>query len=226
MAATWYGEMILPPQYPLNCTTTTLFVYLSLLPRISHYCCYAGFPELSDIEGWCGLTLPVNQHCTALPCVAKSLGQWVHIALLVCLCFDWIHIIGNKNTHGIKSFQECGAVAASLSLSSLFPHSGSKSSSDNKMTDCPRPGITTASMSASPSPPASPSPAPTPGSGAEGGILPTIMEDADNSGTSDKENTAADVQPEQSGEFPPLCWLNLRTWGNLRCQVWVKIQQK
>merc|ERR1719325_396179 len=76
--------------------------------------------------------------------------------------------------------QECGAVAASLSLSSLFPHSGSKSSS--------------------PSPPASPSPAPTPGSGAEGGILPTIMEDADNSGTSDKENTAADVQPEQSAE--------------------------
>merc|ERR1719499_190430 len=55
-------------------------------------------------------------------------------------------------------------------------------------------------MSASPSPPASPSPAPTPGSGAEGGILPTIMEDADNSGTSDKENTAADVQPEQSAE--------------------------
>jgi MAP kinase interacting serine/threonine kinase len=30
--------------------------------------------------------------------------------------------------------------------------------------------------------------------------LPTIMEDADNSGTSDKENTAADVQPEQSAE--------------------------
>merc|ERR1712045_1095522 len=46
-------------------------------------------------------------------------------------------------TAGASWIQECGAVAASLSLSSLFPHSGSKSSSETEnMTSSsyPRPG--------------------------------------------------------------------------------------
>ena len=91
-------------------------------------------------------------------------------------------------------------MAASLSLSSLFPHSGSKSSSDTEnMTAYPRPGTHPASMSASASPPASPF---TGHLGAEGGLLATIMEDAVSGGSSDKENTVAvsSVQPEQGGE--------------------------
>merc|ERR1711971_1125910 len=88
-------------------------------------------------------------------------------------------------TAGASWIQECGAVAASLSLSSLFPHSGSKSSSETEnMTSSsyPRPGTLPASMAASA--PASQHP--------EAGNLATIMEDADSgTGSSDKENTAA-----------------------------------
>merc|ERR1712147_127245 len=98
-------------------------------------------------------------------------------------------------TAGASWIQECGAVAASLSLSSLFPHSGSKSSSETEnMTSSsyPRPGTLPASMAASA--PASQHP--------EAGNLATIMEDADSgTGSSDKENTAASsVQPEHSVE--------------------------
>merc|ERR1711971_888399 len=98
-------------------------------------------------------------------------------------------------TAGASWIQECGAVAASLSLSSLFPHSGSKSSSETEnMTSSsyPRPGTLPASMTASA--PASQHP--------EAGNLATIMEDADSgTGSSDKENTAASsVQPEHSVE--------------------------
>merc|ERR1711868_302495 len=80
-------------------------------------------------------------------------------------------------TAGASWIQECGAVAASLSLSSLFPHSGSKSSSETEnMTSSsyPRPGTLPA----------------------------TIMEDGDSgTGSSNKENTAASsVQPEHSVE--------------------------
>merc|ERR1711971_818988 len=80
-------------------------------------------------------------------------------------------------TAGASWIQECGAVAASLSLSSLFPHSGSKSSSETEnMTSSsyPRPGT----------------------------LLASIMEYADSgTGSSDKENTAASsVQPEHSVE--------------------------
>merc|ERR1712110_1234266 len=103
-------------------------------------------------------------------------------------------------TAGASWIQECGAVAASLSLSSLFPHSGSKSSSETEnMTAYPRPGTHPASMSASASPPASPF---TGHLGAEGGLLATIMEDAVSGGSSDKENTVAvsSVQPEQGVE--------------------------
>merc|ERR1712024_339475 len=100
-------------------------------------------------------------------------------------------------TAGASWIQECGAVAASLSLSSLFPHSGSKSSSETEnMTSSsyPRPGTLPASMAASA--PASQHP------GVEAGNLATIMEDADSgTGSSDKENTAAArVQPEHSVE--------------------------
>merc|ERR1712110_8478 len=103
-------------------------------------------------------------------------------------------------TAGASWIQECGAVAASLSLSSLSPHSGSKSSSETEnMTAYPRPGTHPASMSASASPPASPF---TGHLGAEGGLLATIMEDAVSGGSSDKENTVAvsSVQPEQGVE--------------------------
>merc|ERR1712115_40838 len=98
-------------------------------------------------------------------------------------------------TAGASWIQECGAVAASLSLSSLFPHSGSKSSSETEnMTSSsyPRPGTLPASMAASA--PASQHP--------EAGNLATIMEDGDSgTGSSDKENTAASsVQPEHSVE--------------------------
>merc|ERR1712147_622286 len=98
-------------------------------------------------------------------------------------------------TAGASWIQECGAVATSLSLSSLFPHSGSKSSSETEnMTSSsyPRPGTLPASMAASA--PASQHP--------EAGNLATIMEDADSgTGSSDKENTAASsVQPEHSVE--------------------------
>merc|ERR1712147_556429 len=98
-------------------------------------------------------------------------------------------------TAGASWIQECGAVAASLSLSSLFPHSGSKSSSETEnMTSSsyPRPGTLPASMAASA--PASQHP--------EAGNLATIMEDADSgTGSSNKENTAASsVQPEHSVE--------------------------
>merc|ERR1712241_848355 len=98
-------------------------------------------------------------------------------------------------TAGASWIQECGAVAASLSLSSLFPHSGSKSSSETEnMTSSsyPRPGTLPASMTASA--PASQHP--------EAGNLATIMEDADSgTGSSNKENTAASsVQPEHSVE--------------------------
>merc|ERR1711878_257388 len=98
-------------------------------------------------------------------------------------------------TAGASWIQECGAVAASLSLSSLFPHSGSKSSSETEnMTSSsyPRPGTLPTSMAASA--PASQHP--------EAGNLATIMEDADSgTGSSDKENTAAvSVQPEHSVE--------------------------
>merc|ERR1711971_341857 len=98
-------------------------------------------------------------------------------------------------TAGASWIQECGAVAASLSLSSLFPHSGSKSSSETEnMTSSsyPRPGTLPASMTASA--PASQHP--------EAGNLATIMEDGDSgTGSSDKENTAASsVQPEHSVE--------------------------
>merc|ERR1712214_187411 len=98
-------------------------------------------------------------------------------------------------TAGASWIQECGAVAASLSLSSLFPHSGSKSSLETEnMTSSsyPRPGTLPASMTASA--PASQHP--------EAGNLATIMEDADSgTGSSDKENTAASsVQPEHSVE--------------------------
>ena len=88
-------------------------------------------------------------------------------------------------------------MAASLSLSSFFPHSGSKSSSEteNMTPSYPRPGTLPASMAASASAPQHP--------GAEAGNLATIMEDADSgTGSSDKENTAAsNVQPEHSGEW-------------------------
>merc|ERR1712024_154168 len=98
-------------------------------------------------------------------------------------------------TAGASWIQECGAVAASLSLSSLFPHSGSKSSSETEnMTSSsyPRPGTLPTSMTASA--PASQHP--------EAGNLATIMEDADSgTGSSNKENTAAaSVQPEHSVE--------------------------
>merc|ERR1712209_8366 len=98
-------------------------------------------------------------------------------------------------TAGASWIQERGAVAASLSLSSLFPHSGSKSSSETEnMTSSsyPRPGTLPASMAASA--PASQHP--------EAGNLATIMEDADSgTGSSNKENTAASsVQPEHSVE--------------------------
>merc|ERR1712241_1223139 len=98
-------------------------------------------------------------------------------------------------TAGASWIQECGAVAASLSLSSLFPHSGSKSSSETEnMTSSsyPRPGTLPASMAASA--PASQHP--------EAGNLATIMEDGDSgTGSSNKENTAASsVQPEHSVE--------------------------
>merc|ERR1719480_397364 len=101
-------------------------------------------------------------------------------------------------TAGASWIQECGAVAASLSLSSLFPHSGHKSSSETENMTCdPRPGTHSAV-----SPPASPA---TSGhSGAEGpGLLATIMEDAVSGGSSDKENTAvavSSVQPEHGVE--------------------------
>merc|ERR1712223_1755238 len=100
-------------------------------------------------------------------------------------------------TAGASWIQECGAVAASLSLSSLFPHSGSKSSSETEnMTSSsyPRPGTLPASMAASAPPSQHP--------GVEAGNLATIMEDADSgTGSSDKENTAASsVQPEHSVE--------------------------
>merc|ERR1712066_543683 len=98
-------------------------------------------------------------------------------------------------TAGASWIQECGAVAASLSLSSLFPHSGSKSSSETEnMTSSsyPRPGTLPTSMTASA--PASQHP--------EAGNLATIMEDGDSgTGSSNKENTAAaSVQPEHSVE--------------------------
>merc|ERR1719480_380196 len=104
-------------------------------------------------------------------------------------------------TAGASWIQECGAVAASLSLSSLFPHSGSKSSSEPENMTCdPRPG--THGPASAVSPPASP--ATTGHSGAEGpGLLATIMEDAVSGGSSDKENTAvavSSVQPEHSVE--------------------------
>merc|ERR1712045_385390 len=90
-------------------------------------------------------------------------------------------------TAGASWIQECGAVAASLSLSSLFPHSGSKSSSETEnMTSSsyPRPGTLPASIHP------------------EAGNLATIMEDGDSgTGSSNKENTAASsVQPEHSVE--------------------------
>merc|ERR1712227_1166093 len=97
-------------------------------------------------------------------------------------------------TAGASWIQECGAVAASLSLSSLFPHSGSKSSSETEnMTSSsyPRPGTLPASMTASA--PAS--------QHSEAGNLATIMEDGDSGTGSNKKNTAASsVQPEHSVE--------------------------
>ena len=97
-------------------------------------------------------------------------------------------------------------MAASLSLSSLFPHSGHKSSSETENMTCdPRPG--THGLASAVSPPASP--ATTGHSGAEGpGLLATIMEDAVSGGSSDKENTAvavSSVQPEHGGEYIALC---------------------
>merc|ERR1712214_254613 len=87
-------------------------------------------------------------------------------------------------TAGASWIQECGAVAASLSLSSLFPHSGSKSSSETEnMTSSsyPRPGTLPASMAASA--PASQHP--------ESGNLATIMEDGDSGTGSSNENQNA-----------------------------------
>merc|ERR1719480_197736 len=97
-------------------------------------------------------------------------------------------------TAGASWIQECGAVAASLSLSSLFPHSGHKSSSEPENMTCdPRPG--THGLASAVSPPASPPEGP--------GLLATIMEDAVSGGSSDKENTAvavSSVQPEHGVE--------------------------
>merc|ERR1719374_82464 len=109
-------------------------------------------------------------------------------------------------TAGASWIQECGAVAASLSLSSLFPHSGSKSSSESSDTTCTRPGLTSSCQNLSP--PASPAPStsltPSPPSTPAGGHvinsssdtimsshknnLPTILEDE--IGKSNKENAA------------------------------------
>merc|ERR1719367_509397 len=74
-------------------------------------------------------------------------------------------------TAGASWIQECGAVAASLSLSSIFPHSGKKSSS------APCPGVKITELSA---------PSPTPIS-----IPPTSSDNSSSShlgNTNNKEN--------------------------------------
>ena len=115
-----------------------------------------------------------------------------------------------------KLFQECGAVAASLSLSSLFPHSGSKSSSESSDTTCTRPGLTSSCQNLSPPPSPAPSTSltPSPPSTPAGGHvnnsssdtimsshknnLPTILEDE--IGKSNKENAANEQCQQQNGK--------------------------
>ena len=134
-------------------------------------------------------------------------------------------------------------MAASLSLSSLFPHSGSKLSSSSSAVSSPQPGdLRPGSTSSSgqlpelPPAPATPtSPPPSPGDhlllppvqeqdcselSQTSHNLPTILEDDIGNSNKENQNSSQTVHPEHNGEsFKSKFTVNCRI--SIECQVFV-----